>query len=179
MGILEALNCEMCAPSSSFELERHSLVHYSGEIIRNNPTYSIAITIFLFMCTYVLNDKKLMHSYGTPNVWNSITHNISSNFYKPDTVFVMRKKFCLSPWLHKILLFLVCNAIGISLYVLCCGYQSWFKLCQPPKQIQYLKDAWNLEEGMSCKGGWISESFSFWLKSPNKGAKSLSWALSL
>ena len=27
------------------------------------------------------------------------------------------------------------------------------------------------------KGGLISESFSLWLKSPNKGAKSLSWAL--
>ena len=29
------------------------------------------------------------------------------------------------------------------------------------------------------KGGVISESFSLWLKSPNKGAKSLFWALSL
>ena len=28
------------------------------------------------------------------------------------------------------------------------------------------------------KGSLISESFSFWLKSPKKGAKSLSWALS-
>ena len=31
----------------------------------------------------------------------------------------------------------------------------------------------------SSKGGLISESFSLGLKSPNKGAKSLSWALSL
>ena len=31
--------------------------------------------------------------------------------------------------------------------------------------------------GMLGRGGLISESFSLWLKSPNKGAKSLSWAL--
>ena len=33
----------------------------------------------------------------------------------------------------------------------------------------YLKDAWSsLEEGRSCEGGLISESFSLWLKSQKK-----------